>query len=232
MEDRLAFSLFGASRNMTVQRGEGGVLQSVLHHANSKTPCYHSCEGLLPIQGSWLTILPWRTQPQIKTKTPFESNFSQPSKQLPIPRRSPFPPQPPARLPDAFYLHCCSLFLCLLADSLSPSMQVSSSKSSPQISCQASRLLVLASRVPSPMSLATWSASRVALSMSNTLKYLLILHFYYLLWAACAWWCRVYHRHLSESTGFRSTLGPFCMDFVLFPPDTLASYHSPKTCMG
>lgn len=41
-----------ASRNMTVQRGEGGVLQSVLHHANSKTPCYHSCEGLLPIQGS------------------------------------------------------------------------------------------------------------------------------------------------------------------------------------
>lgn len=120
----------------------------------------------------------------------------------------------------------------LLADSLSPSMQVSSSKSSPQISCQASRLLVLASRVPSPMSLATWSASRVALSMSNTLKYLQILHFYYLLWAACAWWCRVYHRHLSESTGFRSTLGPFCMDFVLFPPDTLASYHSPKTCMG
>lgn len=48
----LAFSLFWASRNMTVQRGEGGVLQSVLHHANSKTPCYHSCEGLLPIQGS------------------------------------------------------------------------------------------------------------------------------------------------------------------------------------
>lgn len=84
MEDRLAFSLFGASRNRTVQRGEGGVLQSVLHHANSKTPCYHSCEGLLPIQGSWLTILPWRTQPQIKTKTPSESNFSQPSKQLPV----------------------------------------------------------------------------------------------------------------------------------------------------
>lgn len=111
MEDRLAFSLFGASRNMTVQRGEGGVLQSVLHHANSKTPCYHSCEGLLPIQGSWLTILPWRTQPQIKTKTPSESNFSQPSKQLPIPRRSPFPPQPPARLPDAFHLHCCWRFV-------------------------------------------------------------------------------------------------------------------------